>query len=81
MDFGWFISIAVLITCALCCNNSFLRPAPIPVTSCGSHPAITDIIAADGVVFAIVHSDFKPLQFVKPGNLNEILNDNFQCFY
>ena len=36
--------------------------------------------AFDGVVFAIVHSDFKPLQFVKPGNLNEILNDNFNVF-
>lgn len=34
----------------------------------------------DGVVFAIVHSDFKPLQFVKPSNVREILNDNFELF-
>lgn len=34
----------------------------------------------DGVVFAIVHSDFKPLQFVKPDNVSSIMNDNFGVF-
>lgn len=34
----------------------------------------------DGMVFAIIRSDFKPLQFVKPDNVNEILNDNFGIF-
>lgn len=34
----------------------------------------------DGVVFSIVHSDFKPLQYVKPDNVSEILNDNFGLF-
>lgn len=36
--------------------------------------------AFDGVVFAVVHSDFRPLQFVKPDNVNEIMNDNFSLF-
>lgn len=34
----------------------------------------------DGVVFAIVHSDFKPLNFVKPDNVCSIMNDNFGVF-
>lgn len=34
----------------------------------------------NGVVFAIVHSDFKPLQYVKPDSVREILNDNFALF-
>lgn len=34
----------------------------------------------DGIVYAVVHSDFKPLQYVKPENVNEILNDNFGIF-
>lgn len=34
----------------------------------------------DGIVFAIVHSDFKPLQFVKPNNVCSIMNDNFGVF-
>ena len=29
--------------------------------------------AFDGMVFCIVHSDFRPLQFVKPDYVNEIL--------
>ena len=36
--------------------------------------------AFDGVLFSIVHSDFRPLQFVKPDNVNEIMNDNFSLF-
>lgn len=36
--------------------------------------------AFDGVMFSIVHSDFRPLQFVKPDNVNEIMNDNFALF-
>ncbi len=34
----------------------------------------------NGVVYSIVHSDFRPLQFVKPDNVNQILNDNFSLF-
>lgn len=34
----------------------------------------------DGLVFAIVHSDFRPLQFVKPDGVNKIMNDNFATF-
>lgn len=34
----------------------------------------------DGVVFNIVHSDFRPLQFVKPELVNEIMNDNYGVF-
>lgn len=36
--------------------------------------------AFDGVVFAKVHSDFKPLQFVKPNLVNEITYDNYGMF-
>ena len=34
----------------------------------------------DGLVFAIVHSDFRPLQFVKPDGVSKIMNDNFAAF-
>lgn len=34
----------------------------------------------DGVVFNIVHSDFRPLQFVKPELVNQIMNDNYGVF-
>ncbi|WP_176555070.1 MULTISPECIES: SDR family oxidoreductase [unclassified Butyricimonas] len=34
----------------------------------------------DGMVFCFVHSDFRPLLFVKPNYVNEILNDNFNVF-
>ena len=34
----------------------------------------------DGVIFNIVHSDFRPLQFVKPDLVNEIMNDNYGVF-
>ena len=34
----------------------------------------------DGVVFNIVHSDFRPLQFVKPDLVSEITNDNYAVF-
>lgn len=34
----------------------------------------------DGVVFNIVHSDFRPLQFVKPEIVNQIINDNYAVF-
>ena len=36
--------------------------------------------AFDGVVFNIVHSDFRPLQFVKPELVNKIMNDNYGIF-
>lgn len=36
--------------------------------------------AFDGVVFNIVHSDFRPLQFVKPDLVNQIMNDNYSIF-
>lgn len=34
----------------------------------------------DGIVFNIVHSDFRPLQFVKPELVSEITNDNYAVF-
>ena len=34
----------------------------------------------DGVVFSIVHSDFRPLQFIKPDIVNQIMTDNFSLF-
>jgi len=34
----------------------------------------------DGVIFNIVHSDFRPLQFVKPELVNQIMNDNYGVF-
>jgi len=36
--------------------------------------------AFDAVVFTIVHSDFRPLQYVKPDLVNEIMNDNYGIF-
>lgn len=34
----------------------------------------------DGFVFTLMHSDFRPLQFVKPELVSEILNDNYCLF-
>lgn len=34
----------------------------------------------DGIVYTIVHSDFKPLQYVKPSLVRDILYDNFGMF-
>ena len=34
----------------------------------------------DGFVFTLTHSDFRPLQFVKPELVNEIILDNFGLF-
>lgn len=34
----------------------------------------------DGFVFTLMHSDFRPLQFVKPELVVEILNDNYALF-
>lgn len=34
----------------------------------------------DGFVFGIEHSDFRPLQFVKPELVNSIMHDNFGMF-
>ena len=34
----------------------------------------------DGVVFNVVHSDFRPLQFVKPELVRQIMNDNYSIF-
>lgn len=36
--------------------------------------------AFDGVVFNIVHSDFRPLPFVKAELVNQIMNDNYGVF-
>lgn len=36
--------------------------------------------AFDGIVFSVVHSDFKPLQFVKPELVNNIMYDNYGMF-
>ena len=36
--------------------------------------------AYNGIVFGIVHSDFKPLRFVNPNNVESIMNDNFNVF-
>ena len=45
---------------------------------------IKDIVKSggpfDGVVFNIVHSVFRPLQFVKPELVNQIMNDNYGIF-
>ncbi len=47
-------------------------------------PDLKDLIkkheAFDGVVFNVVHSDFRPLQFVKPDLVNTILYDNYNSF-
>lgn len=34
----------------------------------------------DGFVYTLMHSDFRPLQFVKPELVSEILNDNYSLF-
>ena len=34
----------------------------------------------DGMIFSIVHSDFRPLQFVKPELVNQIMSDNYGVF-
>lgn len=34
----------------------------------------------DGFVFTLMHSDFRPLQFVKPELVSEILNENYSLF-
>ena len=36
--------------------------------------------AFDAVVFTIVHSDFRPLQYAKPDLVSEIMNDNYGIF-
>lgn len=36
--------------------------------------------AFDGLVYGIVHSDFKPLQYVKPELVNELTYDNYGMF-
>ena len=36
--------------------------------------------AFDGVVYNIVHSDFRPLQFNKPDIVNQIMNENYGVF-
>lgn len=47
-------------------------------------PSIKEIVnqegAFDGIVFDIVHSDFRPLTFVKPDNVSQIMNDNCLVF-
>ena len=34
----------------------------------------------DGFVFTLMHSDFRPLQFVKPELVSEIMNDNYSLY-
>ena len=34
----------------------------------------------DGFVFTLMHSDFRPLQYVKPDLVSEIMNDNYALF-
>ena len=34
----------------------------------------------DGVVYGVVHSDFKPLQFVKPQLIDSLMHDNYGLF-
>lgn len=34
----------------------------------------------DGIVYGVVHSDFKPLQYVKPYLVNSIMHDNYGMF-
>lgn len=34
----------------------------------------------DGIVYGVVHSDFKPLQFVKPELVNILMHDNYGLF-
>lgn len=36
--------------------------------------------AFDGFVFTLMHSDFRPLQFVKPDIVSGIINDNYSLF-
>ena len=47
-------------------------------------PEIRRVIASsgpfDGFVFSIVHSDFRPLQYVKPELVSGILKDNYGLF-
>ena len=41
---------------------------------------VKDSVPYDGFVFTLMHSDFRPLQFVKPELVAEILNDNYSLF-
>lgn len=34
----------------------------------------------DGIVYGVVHSDFKPLQFVKPELIDSLMHDNYGLF-
>ena len=34
----------------------------------------------DGIVYGVVHSDFKPLQFVKPQLIDSLMHDNYGLF-
>ena len=43
-------------------------------------PLAKDSGPFDGFVFSLMHSDFRPLQFVKPELVAEILNDNYALF-
>lgn len=40
----------------------------------------TDNISFDGMVYGIVKSDFRPLQFVKPEIVKNIMTDNYSLF-
>lgn len=41
---------------------------------------VKDSVPFDGFVFTLMHSDFRPLQFVKSELIAEILNDNYLLF-
>lgn len=46
--------------------------------------SITDLLESDGplngLVYGVVHSDFKPLQFIKPALVDSIMHDNYGIF-
>lgn len=42
--------------------------------------AILKDVQFDGFVYTLMHSDFRPLQYVKPDLVSEILNDNYALF-
>lgn len=60
------------------------------VTTCNdihienAEASITDLLECDspfnGLVYGVVHSDFKPLQFIKPALVDSIMHDNYGIF-
>lgn len=52
----------------------------IDIVECRVKEIVSDVGPFDGLVYGVAHSDFKPLQFVKPDIVNHILNDNYNVF-